>query len=101
MGGRRGITMLCSFFDPLPPNPSCTFQCNGLSSIILYVNGLWLSSHRPPIGHILVTRGAQHQCFALSCYHTFNPCRFFSPAIRLPVFHRSHLMPLHSPSPST
>jgi len=25
------------FFDPLPPNPSCSFHCNGLSSITLYV----------------------------------------------------------------
>src|SRR5438128_613296 len=26
------------FSTPFPPNPSCTFQCNGLSSIMLYVN---------------------------------------------------------------
>src|SRR5205823_3184551 len=37
MGSRRGTVELRPFFDPLPPNPSCSFYCNGLSSIIFYV----------------------------------------------------------------
>src|SRR5258708_12267562 len=96
MGGRRGTALLSSFFDPLPPNPSCTFQCNGLSSIMLYVNGLRLSSHRSPIGHILVAGGTQHQRLAFPCCHDFDPCWFFSTVRGLEVFQRWDGMDLNS-----
>src|SRR5438270_9942057 len=92
MGGRRGSTLLLPFFDPLPPNPSCTFQCNGLSSVIRYVNGLRLSSHRSSIGHILVAGGAQHQRFAFPRRHDFDPCWFFATVIGLEVFECSEVV---------
>src|SRR6266480_4956682 len=82
------------FFDPLPPNPSCTFQCNGLSSIIRSVNGLRLSSHRPSIRDILMAGNAQHQCFAFACGHDFDPCWFLPSIIGLEVFECSNVMDL-------
>src|SRR5258708_27860346 len=94
MGGRRGTPLLCSFFDPLPPNPSCTFQCNGLSSVMLCMNGLRLSSHWPSIRDILVAGDAQHQCFAFSCCHDLDPCWLFSSVIGLKVFECSDVMHL-------
>src|SRR3989442_607955 len=96
MGGRRGTTLLLPFFDPLPPNPSCTFQCNGLSSVILYVNGLRLSSHWSSIGHILVAHGAQHQRFAFPRRHDFDPSWFFSTVIGFEVFECSDVMHLNA-----
>lgn len=37
MGSRRGTSLLLPFFDPLPPNPSCSFYCNRLSSVMFCV----------------------------------------------------------------
>src|SRR6266550_2886192 len=86
----------CPFFDPLPPNPSCIFQCNGLSSVIRHVNGLRLSSHRSSIGHILVAGGAQHQRFAFPRRHDFDPCWFVSTIRGRKVFECSDMMHLDS-----
>ena len=58
MGGQRGTALLLPFFDPLPPNRTCIFQCIRLSSVIssvrltqAFVSSVFHRSHHGGMWH--------------------------------------------------
>jgi len=61
----------------LRPGACVKLKDDGLSSVILYMNGRRLSSHWFSIGHILVAGGAQHQRFAFPRRHDAGPMLVF------------------------